>query len=40
MMPMRDGMRLAIDIYRPNTDKKVTIYFSKTLYSTNSWGDE
>ena len=23
MMPMRDGIRLATDIYRPKTDKKV-----------------
>ena len=27
MMPMRDGIRLATDIYRPKTDKKVPIIF-------------
>ena len=30
MMPMRDGVRLATDIYRPKTDEKVPIIFSKT----------
>lgn len=39
MMPMRDGVRLATDIYRPNTDEKVPIIFSKTPYNFNSWGD-
>ena len=39
MMPMRDGIRLATDIYRPKTDKKVPIIFSKTPYNFNSWGD-
>ena len=39
MMPMRDGIRLATDIYRPNTDKKVPIIFSRTPYNFNSWGD-
>ena len=39
MMPMRDGVRLASDIYRPKTDKKVPIIFSKTPYNFNSWGD-
>ena len=28
MMPMRDGVRLATDIYIPNSDKKVPIIFS------------
>lgn len=39
MMPMRDGVRLATDIYRPKTDQKVPIIFSKTPYNFNSWGD-
>ena len=39
MMPMRDGIRLASDIYRPKTDKKVPIIFSRTPYNFNSWGD-
>ena len=39
MMPMRDGIRLATDIYRPKTDKKVPIIFSKTPYNFNSWGN-
>ncbi len=39
MMPMRDGVRLATDIYRPKGDKKVPIIFSRTPYNFNSWGD-
>ena len=39
MMPMRDGIRLATDIYRPKTDRKVPIIFSRTPYNFNSWGD-
>jgi putative CocE/NonD family hydrolase len=39
MMPMRDGIRLATDVYRPKTDKKVPIIFSRTPYNFNSWGD-
>jgi len=39
MMPMRDDIRLATDIYRPKTDKKVPIIFSRTPYNFNSWGD-
>tara|TARA_R110000868_G_scaffold36445_2_gene129351 strand:- start:2093 stop:3943 length:1851 start_codon:yes stop_codon:yes gene_type:complete len=39
MMPMRDGIRLATDIYRPKTDKPVPIIFSRTPYNFNSWGD-
>lgn len=39
MMPMRDGIRLATDIYRPKTDGKVPIIFSRTPYNFNSWGD-
>ncbi len=39
MMPMRDGVRLATDIYRPKTDEKVPIIFSRTPYNFNSWQD-
>ncbi|MBT8204688.1 MAG: CocE/NonD family hydrolase [Eudoraea sp.] len=39
MMPMRDGIRLATDIYRPRTDQPVPIIFSRTPYNFNSWGD-
>jgi putative CocE/NonD family hydrolase len=39
MVPMRDGIRLATDVYRPKTDKPVPIIFSKTPYNFNSWGD-
>lgn len=39
MMPMSDGIRLCTDIYRPKTDKKVPIIFSRTPYNFNSWGD-
>jgi putative CocE/NonD family hydrolase len=39
MVTMRDGIRLATDIYRPKTDKKVPIIFSRTPYNFNSWRD-
>ena len=39
MMPMRDGIRLATDIYIPKTGKKVPIIFSRTPYNFNSWVD-
>lgn len=39
MMPMRDGIRLATDIYRPKGNQKVPVIFSKTPYNFNSWGD-
>ena len=39
MMPMRDGIRLATDIYRPKTSETVPIIFSRTPYNFNSWGD-
>jgi len=39
MMPMRDGIRLCTDIYRPKTDKPVPIIFSRTPYNFNGWGD-
>jgi uncharacterized protein len=38
MMPMRDGIRLATDIYRPkNASGKVPIIFVKTPYNFNFW---
>ena len=39
MMPMRDGVRLATDIYIPKSNQKVPIIFSRTPYNFNSWGD-
>jgi len=39
MMPMRDGERLATDIYRPKGNAKVPIVFSRTPYNFNTWGD-
>lgn len=39
MMPMRDGIRLATDIYRPKADGTYPIIFSRTPYNFNSWGD-
>jgi hypothetical protein len=39
MMPMRDGVRLATDIYRPKGDVRVPIIFSRTPYNFNTWGD-
>ncbi|MEZ4990236.1 MAG: CocE/NonD family hydrolase [Saprospiraceae bacterium] len=39
MMPMRDGIRLATDIYRPKTEEPVPVIFSKTPYNFNSWGN-
>ena len=36
MMPMRDGIRLATDIYRHRTDETVPIIFSRTPYNFNS----
>ena len=38
MIPMRDGIRLATDIYRPkNATGPVPIVFSKTPYNFNYW---
>src|SRR5919106_5474840 len=38
MMPMRDGIRLATDIYRPkNAAGKVGTVFVKTPYNFNYW---
>ena len=39
MMPMRDGVRLCTDIFRPKTDAKVPIILSKTPYNFNNWRD-
>jgi putative CocE/NonD family hydrolase len=39
MMPMRDGIRLATDIYRPKGEGPFPIIFSRTPYNFNSWGD-
>ncbi len=39
MVPMRDGVRLATDVYRPKTDEPVPIIFSKTPYNFNTWRD-
>lgn len=39
MVPMRDGIRLCTDIYRPKTDVPVPVIFSRTPYNFNSWGD-
>ncbi len=39
MMPMRDGIRLATDIYRPKTDQPVPVIFVKTPYNFNAWQD-
>ena len=32
-------LSLATDIYRPKTDKKVPIIFSRTPYNFNSYGE-
>jgi putative CocE/NonD family hydrolase len=38
MIPMRDGVRLATDIYRPrNAQGRVPIVFSRTPYNFNFW---
>jgi len=39
MVPMRDGVRLATDVYRPKTDKPVGVIFSRTPYNFNYWQD-
>jgi len=38
MMPMRDGIRLCTDIYRPKTDQPVPVIFSRTPYNFGSCG--
>lgn len=38
MVPMRDGKRMAADVYRPkDTSKKYPIIFSRTPYNFNYW---
>ncbi len=39
MVPMRDGVRLATDVYRPKTDEPAPIIFSRTPYNFNMWRD-
>jgi putative CocE/NonD family hydrolase len=39
MVPMRDGARMAADVYRPRTDEPVPIIFSRTPYNFASWRD-
>lgn len=39
MMPMRDGVRLCTDIYRPKSGGPVPVILSKTPYNFNSWRD-
>lgn len=39
MAPMRDGIRLRTDIYRPKTDKPVPVILSRTPYQMNGWVD-
>ena len=39
MMPMRDGIRLATDIYRPKGPGRYPVILSKTPYNFNHWID-
>ena len=39
MMPMRDGIRLATDIYRPKGPGRYPVILSKTPYNFNQWID-
>jgi len=39
MVPMRDGVRLATDVYRPKSDQPVPTVFSRTPYNFNAWRD-
>ncbi len=39
MVPMRDGVRLATDVFRPRTGERVPIIFSRTPYNFNAWRD-
>jgi putative CocE/NonD family hydrolase len=39
MVPMRDGTRMAADVYRPRTEEPVPIIFSRTPYNFASWRD-
>ena len=38
MIPMRDGIRIATDVYRPkDTSKKYATIFVRTPYNFNYW---
>src|SRR5210317_810496 len=37
MMPMRDGIRLSTDIYRPKTSEPVPVIFERTPYNFNAY---
>jgi len=39
MVPMRDGARMAADVFRPRGDGPFPIIFSRTPYNFNSWRD-
>jgi putative CocE/NonD family hydrolase len=39
LVPMRDGVRLAADVYRPRSEGPVPIIFSRTPYNFNAWRD-
>ncbi len=39
MVPIRDGVRLATDVFRPRTGERVPIIFSRTPYNFNAWRD-
>jgi predicted acyl esterase len=39
MMPMRDGIRLCTDIYRPKTTIPVPVIFERTPYNFNAYTD-
>ncbi len=39
MVKMRDGIRLATDVYRPKGDGPFPVIFSRTPYQFNGWGD-
>ena len=39
MVPMRDGKRLATDVYRPRAVEKAPIIFVRTPYQFNGWVD-
>jgi putative CocE/NonD family hydrolase len=39
MVPMRDGVRMAADVYRPKSGGPFPVIFSRTPYNFNSWRD-
>ncbi len=39
MVPMRDGTRMAADVFVPKRDGRFPIIFSRTPYNFNSWRD-